>query len=96
MAKFYAKLVGNGKLEIESKVGQADAGRTAKSLLQELSREYSNLISFHANNDEVDSDEYRVMLNDTDWESFPQRLETKLNEGDRVVIIMWLEPLTGG
>ncbi len=80
----------------EGEVELADAQPTIRSLLQELAREHSKVIFIDPEINEVDPDEYLVMVNGRNWEFLPQRLETELNDGDRVSITMWLDLLGGG
>jgi len=79
--------------EVELKSDHA----TIRTLLEELARWYSGEVTFiNPETDEIDPDEYMVLVNGGEWEFLPERLETKLEEGDRVSITKWVEILGGG
>ena len=85
-------LLQEGEVELE------DARPTIRALLEELSREYSKekVTFIDPETDEVDPEEYLVMVNGRAWEFLPQRLETEIKEGDRVSVTKWLDLLGGG
>jgi len=79
--------------EVELKNNQA----TVRTLLEELAEGYSEEVIFiDPETNEVDPDEYMVLVNGGEWEFLPERLETRLKEGDRVSVIKWIEILGGG
>lgn len=82
----------------EGKVELGGARPTLRVLLQALSREYSKgkVTFIDPETNEVDPDEYMVTVNGKAWEFLPQRLDTELNEDDRVSVSIWLELLGGG
>ena len=82
----------------DGEVELIDSQPTLRALLKELSaRHPENGVTFiDPETNEVDPNEYLVMVNGGSWEFLPQRLETKLSEGDRVSIIRAIEMLGGG
>ncbi len=82
----------------EGEVELGDPRPTLRTLLEKLSRRYSKgkMIFIDPETNEVDPDEYMVTVNGKTWELLPRRLETELNEGDRVSVSLWLEILGGG
>ena len=70
---------------------------TLRTLLEELSGKSEGQVTFiDPDTNEVDPDEYLVMVNGGSWEFLPEHLETSLNQGDPVSITKSIEMLGGG
>lgn len=69
-----------------------------RDLLERLAKEhYEGRIAFiEPDTGQVNTTDYTIMINGATWEFLPERLETKLNKGDKVSITKWLEILGGG
>ena len=81
----------------DGEVELTDSQPTLRALLEELSRRYPEGGTFiDPETNKVDPDEYLVTVNGGSWEFLPERLETKLNKGDRVAIMKSIEMLGGG
>ncbi len=82
----------------DGEVELTDNQPTLRTLLEELSRQRpeGKTTFIDPETSEVDPEEYLVMVNGGSWEFLPERLETKLSEGDRVSIIKSIEMLGGG
>ena len=81
----------------DGEITLTDSQATLRTLLEELSASYSEGGTFiDPETNEVDPNEYLVMVNGGSWEFLPERLETKLTEGDRIAIIKSIEMLGGG
>ncbi len=70
---------------------------TLRTLLEELSDRCQGRIKFiDPESRDVDPEEYEVLINGCVYQFLPNLLETELNEGDKVSITRWFEPLGGG
>ena len=75
----------------------ANVQSTLRTLLEELSGKSGGQATFiDSETDEVDPDEYLITVNGGSWEFLPERLETKLNQDDRISITKSIEMLGGG
>ena len=82
----------------DGEVELTDNQLTLKTLLEELSRQHpeERVTFIDPETNEIDPEEYLVMVNGGSWEFLPERLETKLSAGDRVSIMKSVEMLGGG
>jgi hypothetical protein len=77
-------------IELELKEGE----NTIKHVLKRLSAMYSDLILI--NDGKVSDDLCRLCLNGEDCFSFPEALKKTVNEGDVILIDIYLDLLAGG
>ena len=88
---------GQGWKVMDGDVEIANDQPTLRILLEELSSKSEGQVTFiDPETDEVDPDEYLIMVNGGSWEFLPERLETRLNQGDRISITKSIEMLGGG
>ncbi len=70
---------------------------TLRDVLVNISNEYQKgRPLFDHETNEVDSQEYSVLLNGTYYRFLPDKLLTLLAEGDEVQVFQWFELLGGG
>lgn len=73
------------------------ASPTLKSVLECISVEYQkDMPIFNVDTNEIDSEEYSVLLNGASYQFLPEKLLTPLREGDLVQLFHWFELLGGG
>jgi hypothetical protein len=74
-----------------------EASPTLRTLLEEISRsaqgEYQLIDS---ESDDVDPFAYQVFLRGSAYQLLPDRLETRLREGEKISVMKWMDTLGGG
>lgn len=87
---------GNGFKKWELELDSTDV--TLKSLLHTISNKYyEGMVCFiDPETETIDSSEYSVTVNSIRWDLLPQGTGSKLNDGDKVQIIWWMDMLGGG
>ncbi len=70
---------------------------TLRSVLEHMSRQYQKgRALFNPETNEIDSEEFSVLLNGSSCQFLPRKLLTPLSEGDEVQLLRWFELLGGG
>ena len=82
-----------GSSEVELEGGEA----TLRDLLEVLSQMCGGRIVFvDPQTGEVDPDDFGIHVNGSSFQLLPQKVNTRLHDGDRVSLTMYLAPLGGG
>ena len=89
-----SNITGFGLLEFPTEVELEESNVTLRGLLESLSG--SGAVMEFIKGTEIGSDLQEVLVNGKKCQFLPQGLETRLNEGDEIELIVEASPLGGG
>ncbi|MDP2718918.1 MAG: hypothetical protein U1D67_07200 [Dehalococcoidia bacterium] len=89
--------LGTGESSSESSVELDTVSPVIKDVLDIISEKFQNgRPLYDKSRNEVDAEEYSILLNGTNMRFLPEKLLTPLSEGDEVQVYRWFELLGGG